>query len=133
MINLACSYREAGRAEEAVELGQPTLELCRRVFGPTHEDTLNAMTELATLVPGPPAEPRRPPHVEEASLRLKRQHLRAGHPGILESMENLANCFEESGRKPEAEALRRELAELKAKAEKPNPGAGQPNSPPAKP
>jgi hypothetical protein len=48
-------------------------------------------------------------------------------------MENLATCYEQSGRKPEARALRRELAELKAKAEKQNPGASQPKAPPAKP
>jgi hypothetical protein len=53
--------------------------------------------------------------------------------GVLDSIENLAACYEESGRKPEAEALRRELAELKAKAEKRGPDAGQPKAPPAKP
>ena len=54
--------------------------------------------------------------LEEESLRLKRQHLPPGDPLTVESMENLATCYEQSNRKPEAEALRRELAELKAKS-----------------
>ncbi len=50
---------------------------------------------------------------EDTALR---QRLPAGHPMTVESMENLATCYEQSNRKPEAESLRRELVELKAKA-----------------
>ena len=132
MIALADSYRKAGRADEAVKLGQSSLEIFGRVSGATNENTLNAMTKLAVSY----RAARRTAEaigLEEQSLRLKRQNLPAGHPGLAESMENLAACYEESGRKPEAEPLRRELAQLKAKTEKPNPGAGPPNPPPAKP
>ena len=72
--------------------------------------------------------------LEEESLRLKRQHLPAGHPGIVESIEaTSAACYEESGRRPEAETLRRQLTELNSNAEKQNPGVAQPKAPPANP
>jgi len=54
--------------------------------------------------------------LEENALKLKRQHLPPADPMTIESMENLAACYEKADRKPEAEALRREAAELKAKA-----------------
>jgi len=132
MIDLAYSYRKTGRTDEAVKLGQSSLDLLRRVSGPTHENTLNAMTELAISYQAA-HRTGEPIALEEDSLRLKRQHLPAGHPGTVESIENLAGCYEESGRKPEAEALRRDLAELKTKPAIQNPGAGQSAVAPAKP
>ena len=56
--------------------------------------------------------------LETESLRLKRLYLPPGDKYILESLENLATCYEQAGRKAEAEPLRRELAELKAEAAK---------------
>ena len=88
------------------------------------------MTELAVSyrVAGRTAEAIA---LETESLRLKRQHLPAGDPDLLESLENLATCYEQAGRKGEAEPLRRELAELKGKAGKPQAGnpPGPSNSP----
>ena len=54
--------------------------------------------------------------LEKEALHLKRDHLPAGHGQTLKSLENLAACCDLADRKPEAEALRRELAELRARA-----------------
>ena len=71
--------------------------------------------------------------LEEESLRLKRQQFPSDHPLIVESMDNLATCYEQPNRKPEAEALRRELAELKVKAENQKSGNTQSPTAAAKP
>src|SRR5262249_45692666 len=68
---------------------------------------------------------------ETESLQLKRKYLPPGDVSLLESLDNLAACYEQAGRKADAEPLRRELAELKAKAAKPAPGNPQsPSKPP---
>ena len=53
--------------------------------------------------------------LEEAALQLKRQHLPPGHSYTLESLKWLARYYDKTNRKPEADGLRREAAELKAK------------------
>jgi hypothetical protein len=65
--------------------------------------------------------------LEKESLRLKQQYLPPGHVMTLESMENLAACYERSNMKPEAEALHRELAKLRSKAA--NKDAANPSKP----
>ena len=62
--------------------------------------------------------------MEEAALRFKREHLPVTHRQFHESLDNLAACYELADRKPEADALRRELAELKARTKAQNPGTG---------
>jgi tetratricopeptide (TPR) repeat protein len=47
MLNLAISYDEAGRREEALKLREEALPLSRKVNGPEHTDTLKAMKNLA--------------------------------------------------------------------------------------
>ena len=54
-------------------------------------------------------------------------------PMIVEPIANLATCYEQSNCKSEAEALRQELAELKAKAENKKPDPGQPPAARTKP
>ena len=55
------------------------------------------------------------------------------HPDTFVAMDRLATCYEQLNRKPEAEALRRELTELKAKAENDQRGTDQPSVTPTKP
>ena len=44
MNNLAISYSDAGRRDEALKLREEVLTLRRKVLGPEHPDTLMAMT-----------------------------------------------------------------------------------------
>ena len=47
MTDLADSYTEAGRRDEALKLHEEVLPLLRKVNGPEHPDTLDAMNSLA--------------------------------------------------------------------------------------
>jgi len=71
----------------------------QQVSGPTDGRTLNTMIELAISL--------RTVHrideaiaLEEESLRLKREHLPAGHKWTLESLENLAAWYEQAAGSP---------------------------------
>ena len=47
MNNLAISYDDSGRREEALKLKEELLPLSRKGFGPEHPATLTAMNNLA--------------------------------------------------------------------------------------
>ncbi|HEY5914291.1 MAG TPA: tetratricopeptide repeat protein [Verrucomicrobiae bacterium] len=131
MIGVAASYRATNRLEEAIALNRSALEGFKRTTGATNEYTLNAMTELAiTLRMAGNTEAI---SLETDALRLKRQYLRKGHPMLLESLDNLAQCYEQCNRIPDAEPLRRELAELKANAKSKQRRAGESPTVPAVP
>jgi len=132
MMGLAGVYRHSGRTAEAIELGQSSLELFRRISGPTNFMTLNAMTELA-ITYQMAGQLTQAIALEEPSLRLKRLQLPPAHQQLVESIENLATCYEGVGRMPEAGALRRELAGLRANANKQEAVDNHSAMPPAKP
>ncbi|KAF2185808.1 hypothetical protein K469DRAFT_777737 [Zopfia rhizophila CBS 207.26] len=47
MANLALTYRNKGRWDEAEELVVQVMETCKRVLGPEHPDTLISMNNLS--------------------------------------------------------------------------------------
>ena len=47
MNNLAISYAEAGRQDEALKLREQALALAQKIFGAEHPETLRAMHNLA--------------------------------------------------------------------------------------
>ena len=113
MHNLAISYRQAGRLEEALGMGEEVLRLRREKLGADHPDTLDAMHNLANSY-------RRAGRLEgalgmsEEVLRLRRDKLGADHPDTLSAMNNLAVTLNALGRLPDALSLLR-----KASAESP--------------
>ncbi|KZL63858.1 kinesin light chain 3, partial [Colletotrichum incanum] len=48
MANLASTYRDQGRWKEAEELQARELDICARVLGDEHPDTLTSMANLAS-------------------------------------------------------------------------------------
>ena len=58
MNNLAISYAEAGRRDEALKLREQVLALSRKVNGPEHPATLKAMNNLAISYDVPAARTR---------------------------------------------------------------------------
>ncbi|KAH6724974.1 hypothetical protein BKA61DRAFT_589573 [Leptodontidium sp. MPI-SDFR-AT-0119] len=52
MANLASTYRNQGRWAEAEELQATELEICSRVLGQEHPDTLTSMNNLAFIWKG---------------------------------------------------------------------------------
>ncbi|MCJ1231588.1 hypothetical protein MMC12_008266 [Toensbergia leucococca] len=48
MNNLASSYSDLGRRQEAVELEEKVLKVRKRILGEEHPDTLTSMNNLAS-------------------------------------------------------------------------------------
>ena len=111
--NLANSYGQAGRLEEALGMREEVLRLRREKLGTDHLDTLNAMGNLAVSY-------SKAGRLEEALgmfeevLRLRREKLGADHPHTLIAMQNIAYILKALGRLPDALSLLR-----KASAESP--------------
>ena len=87
--------------EESAEVDYLVLEL-------VEGDTLHGPLPLATALDraGQVAEAI---ELEEQTLAAKRVQFPAGHPAILESVENLIACYELSGRGGDAQRLRSEF------------------------
>ncbi|KIJ93405.1 hypothetical protein K443DRAFT_12900 [Laccaria amethystina LaAM-08-1] len=86
MNNLAVTYSDQGKYKEAGKLKLKVLDLCKRVLGPQHPDTLTSMNSLAgtysdqgqyeeaeELEPGhsgSTVEPNLEPKVDSSGLKL---------------------------------------------------------------
>ena len=114
MNNLAISYQEAGRTDEAIKLREEVLTLDRKVLGPEHPDTLAAMDNLAISYSdaGRKDEALK---LREEVLTLRRKVNGPEHPDTLKAMANLALSYDDAGRKDEALKLREEVLTLDRK------------------
>ena len=114
MNNLALSYQEAGRNDEAIKLREEVLTLDRKVLGPEHPDTLSAMHNLAIAYfdSGRKDEALK---LREEVLTLRRNVNGPEHPDTLKAMATLALSYFDAGRKDEALKLREEVLTLDRK------------------
>jgi tetratricopeptide (TPR) repeat protein len=89
MNNLAASYDDAGRREEALKLQEDVLALRRKVLGPEHPDTLRAMNNLAAFFDkvGRREEALK---LQEDVLALRRKVLGPEHPDTLQILNDIA-------------------------------------------
>ena len=88
MANLASTYQNQGRWKEAEELQAKELEICTRVLGPRHPDTLISMSNLALIWKGMER------HEDALGLiqtcfDLRQQILGVGHPYTLSTLSTL--------------------------------------------
>ena len=88
MGNLAVSYGNAGRLEEALGLREEVLRLRREKLGAEHPDTLGAMGNLAISYRDA-GRPEEALGLGEEVLRLRRKKLGAEHPDTLRALLNL--------------------------------------------
>ena len=114
MINLADSYADAGRRDEALKLREEVLPLSRKVNGPEHPDTLGAMNNLALSYSAAGRRDEALKLLEEV-LPLSRKVLGPEHPDTLEAMTNLAISYSDAGRRDEAIKLAEEVLPLRRK------------------
>ncbi|MFI6220125.1 tetratricopeptide repeat protein, partial [Nocardia salmonicida] len=98
--NLAYTYAEAGRADEAIDLFEKTLIDRQRVLGPDHVDTLNTAHNLAYTY-------REAGRFDEAidlfekTLADQQRVLGPDHVDTLNTAHNLAYTYAEAGRAEE--------------------------------
>ena len=105
-------YDNLGLFPRAESLLRRAVEIRRRVVGPEHPDTLNAMTALAWNL-------ERQGHYADAeklqrhALDTQRRVLGTENPDTLRSMNDLTWTLEEEGRHAEAEKLERETLDIR--------------------
>jgi tetratricopeptide (TPR) repeat protein len=114
MTNLASSYHDAGRQDEALKLREEVLTLRRKVSGAEHRDTLWSMGDLANSYHDAGRRDEAL-SMREAVLGLRRRIIGPEHPDTLWSMTNLAMSYHDAGRLEEALKLREEVLTLRRK------------------
>ena len=104
MLNLAMSYQDDGRQDEALKLQEEVLPLFRKVLGPEDPHTLAAMGNLADLLD---AAGRREEALDlrEKVLKLRRKTLSPEHAHTLVAMRDLARSYTDAHRHEEALVL----------------------------
>ena len=119
MNNLASSYDEAGRQDEALRLREQVLVLRRKVSGPDHPDTILAMNNLAVSYDeaGRREEALK---LREEVLALRRKVNGPENPDTILAMHSLAISYDEAGRLEEALKLREQVLALRRKALNPD-------------
>jgi hypothetical protein len=115
MANLAISYDNTGRIEEALTLKHEVLAMRRKEFGSESPETLKAMSHLAYSfdLAGRKEEALA---LNEEVLKLRRRVLGPEHPETLWAMHKVANSYDDYPHSlEEALKLRREVLALRRK------------------
>ncbi|KAI1439348.1 hypothetical protein F5Y02DRAFT_424116, partial [Annulohypoxylon stygium] len=111
-FNVAESYSQLGKYNEAEQMYQQTLELNEQVLGKEHPSTLSSMNNLA-LVLDSQGKYEEAEQMHRQILELKERVLGRKHPSTLSSMNNLALVLRRQGKYEEAEQMHRQTLELK--------------------
>ena len=108
MVNLASTFCNQNRWEEAEELDVQVLEIQKMKLGPSHPDTLTSMVNLASTY----SHQGRWKEAEQLQTQV-RQACRslANRPDVLLSMSDLAATLWDSGRWSQAERLAVQVAQ----------------------
>ena len=118
MHNLALSYANSGRLDEALTLREEVLRLRRKVNGPEHPDTIKALSALASSY-GDAGRLDDAVKLREEVLPLCRRVLGPEHPDTLQALGNLSVSYAVTGRRNDALKLQQEMLPLFRKAEGP--------------
>jgi tetratricopeptide (TPR) repeat protein/tRNA A-37 threonylcarbamoyl transferase component Bud32 len=102
--NLGVALGSAGRPQEAIALGEPTVELLAAKLGPDHPDTLTSRNGLA-IAYWAAGRTRDAVAHHEATLKLREARLGPDHAETLTSRNNLAIAYWDASRLPEAISL----------------------------
>ena len=114
MGNLACTYCDQGRWDDAQRLEERVLELREKLLGQEHPDTVTAMANLAWTYSdqGRWDDAQR---LEERVLELREKLLGQEHPDTVTAMANLARTYSDQGRWDDAQRLEERVLELREK------------------
>jgi tetratricopeptide (TPR) repeat protein len=117
--HLAYSYSEAGRGQQAIELGKVVIEVNQRLDGPDHPATLSARSNLVTsyLEAGRTDDAL---ELAQAVLDDTRRVLGPDDPATLIARSNLASAYRQAGRTEEGTELAEEVADDRRRVFGPN-------------
>ena len=110
MNGLAQLYTDEGQYEEAEHHFLRTLNICRRVLGEKHPDTLNNINGLSVLYMKQGDYAKAEPLLHEA-LKGRRLKLGDTHPHTLESWNNLIELYETWDKPEQANHWRAKMLE----------------------
>lgn len=109
--NMASLLHSRGKLDQAETTYRSAIDMMQQVFGPSHDDTLIARSNLGVLYLNRPSEAvpvfRELLQISEKAYGLK-------NPVVLTHMNNLGNALERAGEMDEAERVTRRCAELRA-------------------
>jgi hypothetical protein len=88
MHNLASSYGEAGRRQEALQLTETVVAARKRTLGEEHPDTLSSMNNLAISY-GQAGRRLEALQLTETVVAARKRTLGEEHPDTLHSVQNL--------------------------------------------
>jgi tetratricopeptide (TPR) repeat protein len=107
------------RFAQAEKLDRETLDICRRVLGPEHPDTLAVMSNLGSTLHYE-ARYAEAAQLERETFEMQRRVLGPQHRDTMGSMNNMAFTLEHLRRYPEAERIYREALEIQRRVLGPN-------------
>ncbi|KAK3383706.1 hypothetical protein B0T24DRAFT_645911 [Lasiosphaeria ovina] len=114
LFNIAESYSQMAKYEEAEQMYRQALELNEKVLGREHPSTLDSMNNLG-LVLGSQGKYEEAEQIHRQALELYEKVLGREHPSTLDSMNNLGLVLGSQGKYEEAEKMHRQALELKEK------------------
>ena len=91
MANLAATYRDQGRYDEAEKLQVQVMEIRKRVLGEKHPDTLTSIANLASIHRD--QERWKAEELFVQVMEIRKRVLGQEHPDTLTSMANLASIY----------------------------------------
>uniref|UniRef100_UPI0006E1E2DF tetratricopeptide repeat protein n=1 Tax=Streptomyces albus TaxID=1888 RepID=UPI0006E1E2DF len=106
--NLAISYWQAGRTQEAIALNEQVLTDSERTLGPHHPDTLTTRNNLATSY-ADAGRTQDAINLLQQVLTERERTLGPDHPDTLTTRHNLASVYADAGRIHEAIALEEQV------------------------
>jgi serine/threonine-protein kinase len=114
--NLALTFRQVGRLDEAIAQFRKTMETQDGILAPGHPDRAFPLTGLAGVYMDQRRYAMAEPLLRRA-LALRRDALPAGHRYIGETIGDLGWCLARAGRRAEGEPLLRQALEILSAAE----------------
>jgi uncharacterized protein (DUF2164 family) len=92
MGNLASTYRNQGRWNEAEQLEVQVMDMRKKLLGAEHPDTLTSMANLASTYRNQ-GRWNEAEQLEVQVMDMRKKLLGAEHPDTLTSMANLASTY----------------------------------------
>ena len=105
---------EQGKYQEAFYIAEKAVEAAKRVRGPEHPETADALNNLGLLFKKMRDYAKAEPLYQEA-LRIRQKVLGPEHPGTATSLNNLAGLYQAMGEYAKAESLLQEALRIRKK------------------